>query len=145
MRVLLTLLLIALTALPPAVAPATAAEARGPVTPGGAPPTHRGGHDRRDGHGRRDGHDRRDGRGEHHRFFRPGPVFIFTPIYVTPSRCWTPGYWNYAWVPQWSSYNVWVPGAWSPDGAWIDGHYEGRWYSTGAYQPYWVEGFWGSC
>ena len=72
-------------------------------------------------------------------------IVVPTRVFVAPSPCWAQGYWNYAWVPQISSYNLWVPAAWSPDGYWIEGHYEQRLSSSGYWQPYWVEGRWGAC
>jgi len=82
--------------------------------------------------------------GHHH-----GPakklILVPSPVYVVPSRCLAAGYWNHAWVPQISSYSLWVDGAWSPDGYWIEGHYEQRLSSSGYWQPYWVEGRWGAC
>ena len=72
-------------------------------------------------------------------------LVVPAPIFVTPSRCWTPGYWSYQWVPQTYTYNTWVPGQWAPDGSWVPGHYAGRPYNTGSYHPYWVEGYWRDC
>ncbi len=84
-------------------------------------------------------------RADHHPSHRTNVVVVPTPVYVFPSRCWVDGYWNYAWVPQVSPYNVWVEGAWAPDGSWIDGHYEQGASSSGYWQPYWVEGRWSAC
>ena len=77
-------------------------------------------------------------------FVSPRPVFVApAPVFFVPSyslaRCRVPGYWSYQWVPQSYTYDVWVPGQWSPEGTWIDGHYEQRLYSTGYYQPIWID------
>jgi hypothetical protein len=85
--------------------------------------------------GRRPGH----GRPDHHHFHRPAVIF------VSPSRCWQPGYWTYQWVPQAYTYTTWVAGQWSPDGRWIDGHYAPSQYTSGYYQPFWIEGYWAGC
>ena len=82
---------------------------------------------------------------DHSAAHRSKVVIVPTRIYVVPSQCQAQGYWNYSWIPQISSYNLWVPGAWSPDGFWIEGHYEQRLSSSGYWQPYWVEGRWGAC
>ena len=68
------------------------------------------------------------------------PVVIITqPVYVAaPPACAVPGYWAYAWVPQSSVSDVWVPGYYNYDALWVEGHYEPRAYSWGYYQPYWV-------
>jgi hypothetical protein len=84
--------------------------------------------DRDRDHGHRPGHQR--------------PVIIIPQtVFVTPNRCWQPGYWTYQFVPQSYSYNTWVAGQWSPDGLWIDGYYAPSVYNTGYYQPLWVEGY----
>jgi hypothetical protein len=72
-------------------------------------------------------------------------LFVPTPVYIAPSRCYLPGHWSYQWVPQSYASNVWVPGQWSPGGAWIEGHYEAQLQYSGYYQPYWVEGSYGAC
>ena len=82
---------------------------------------------------------------DHRPDHRTKVIVVPTPVYVVPSQCRTQGFWNYSWVPQISSYNLWVDGAWSPNGYWIDGHYEQRLSSSGYWQPYWVEGGWGAC
>ena len=64
----------------------------------------------------------------------PGTVFIVEPSY----RCFIPGYWTHQWIPQIYSYNVWVPGQWSPEGTWIEGHYAPQTQSTGYWQPIWI-------
>jgi hypothetical protein len=90
------------------------------------------------------GIERFDDRGRDHGH-RPGhqrPVIIIPQtVFVTPNRCWQPGYWTYQFVPQSYSYSTWVAGQWSPDGLWIDGHYAPSVYNTGYYQPLWVEGY----
>jgi hypothetical protein len=96
----------------------------------------------RDGDGqpdRRPGHD-----GPRH--FKPSTVIVAPgPVYVAPSPCWSAGYWNYQWIPQAYTYNVWLPGQWAPNGAWIDGHYEPRIHQSGYWQPYWVDGRYVAC
>jgi hypothetical protein len=83
------------------------------------------------------------------RFHRPGhqrPIAVIPPIvYLSPNRCWQPGYWTYEWVPQTYTYSTWVDGQWSTDGYWIDGHYAPSQYSTGYYQPLWAEGYYAGC
>lgn len=82
---------------------------------------------------------------DHHPTHTGRVIVVPAPVYVVPSQCWAPGYWNYSWLPQVSSYNLFVPGAWSPDGYWIEGHYEQQLSGGGYWQPYWVEGRWGAC
>jgi len=66
------------------------------------------------------------------------PVLVF-PVYVAqPRRCFVPGYWAYAWVPQSYQYGAWVDGQYSAEGLWLEGHWEPRTYSWGSYQPYWI-------
>ena len=96
----------------------------------------------------RDGDGRPDGRPVHPygRHPRPSTVIVAPgPVYVAPSPCWSAGYWNYQWIPQAYTYNLWVPGQWAPNGAWIDGHYEPRVHQSGYWQPYWVEGRYVAC
>ena len=85
----------------------------------------------------------------HDRPRRPGhgrPIIVVPQtVFVTPSRCWQPGYWTYQWVPQTYTYSTWVAGQWSPDGRWIDGHYAPSQLSSGYYQPLWVEGYYSGC
>jgi hypothetical protein len=92
------------------------------------------------GHG---DHDRRrhDHKHGHHR-----PAFVVPQtVFVTPSRCFQPGYWTYQWVPQAYTYSTWVPGQWLPDGRWMDGHYAPGQYTSGYYHPLWVEGYYTAC
>jgi hypothetical protein len=94
----------------------------------------------RGGDPRIDRDDRGRGRHDHDgRHRRPHVVF------VSPSRCWQPGYWTHQWVPQAHTYNTWMAGHWSPDGRWIEGQYVPYTHTTGYYHPYWVEGYWVSC
>src|SRR5438445_175966 len=66
------------------------------------------------------------------------PVLVF-PVYVAqPRRCFVPGYWAYAWVPQSYQYGAWVDGQYSAEGLWLEGYWEPRTYSWGSYQPYWI-------
>src|SRR5213083_167862 len=66
------------------------------------------------------------------------PVLVF-PVYVAqPRRCFVPGYWAYAWVPQSYQYGAWVDGQYSAEGLWLEGHWEPRTYSWGSYLPYWI-------
>jgi hypothetical protein len=116
------------TAPPPARTPS--------VLRGGDPGIQRS--DRRDD----DRHDRRHGhRPGHHR----AVIVVPQTVFVSPSRCFQPGYWTYQWVPQSYAYTTWVPGQWSPDGRWIDGYYAPSQYTTGYYQPVWVEGYYTAC
>jgi hypothetical protein len=97
----------------------------------------------RDGDGRPDGRPGHLGPGRHP---RPSTVIVAPgPVYVAPAPCWSAGYWNYQWIPQAYTYNLWVPGQWAPNGAWIDGHYEPRVHQSGYWQPYWVEGRYIAC
>src|SRR5256886_6459188 len=51
------------------------------------------------------------------------PVLVF-PVYVAqPRRCFVPGYWAYAWVPQSYQYGAWVDGQYSAEGLWLEGHW----------------------
>lgn len=72
-------------------------------------------------------------------------VVVPQTVFVSPGRCWQPGYWTYQWVPQAYTTNTWVPSQWSPEGTWIEGHYAPSWYSSGSYHPLWVEGYWSGC
>ena len=104
------------------------ASTRPPAPPPERTPSVQRGGDPGNDHGHRPGHQR--------------PVIIIPQtVFVTPNRCWQPGYWTYQFVPQSYSYNTWVAGQWSPDGLWIDGYYAPSVYSTGYYQPLWVEGY----
>jgi hypothetical protein len=78
---------------------------------------------------------------------RPGHPVLVIPqtVFVTPNRCWQPGYWTYQFVPQYYTYSAWVAGQWSPDGRWVEGHYAPAQYSSGYYQPLWMEGYFTSC
>jgi hypothetical protein len=84
-----------------------------------------------------------------HNGHRPGhhqPVIVIPQtVFLTPNRCWQPGYWTYQFVPQSYAYTSWVAGQWSPDGRWVDGHYEPSYYNSGYYQPLWVEGYYAGC
>jgi len=76
------------------------------------------------------------------------PIFVVPQtVFVSPSRCWQPGYWTYQFVPQTYTYSSggWVPGQWSPDGQWIDGHYATGAYNSGYYQPLWDDGYYTAC
>jgi hypothetical protein len=89
--------------------------------------------------------DRRD-HGRPHRPGHPRRVIVVPQtVFVTPSRCWQPGYWTYQWVPQTYTYSTWVAGQWSPAGYWIDGHYAPSQVASGYYHPLWVEGYYTAC
>jgi hypothetical protein len=105
------------------------------VLKGSDPKIERFDDDRRPGRPHRPGHPHHPGHGFHR------PVFVF----VSPGRCWQPGYWTYQWVPQTYTYSTWVPGQWSADGYWIEGHYAPSQVSSGYYHPLWVEGYYASC
>jgi hypothetical protein len=60
-----------------------------------------------------------------------------------PPRMWVQGYWAQQWVPQYYTYNVWVPGYFDDSGHWIEGHYESQVVQNGGlYQTVWVPGYW---
>src|SRR5438876_3751563 len=59
------------------------------------------------------------------------PVLAFPVYVVEPRRCVVPGSWAYTWVPQDSTYSVWVDGQDSAEGLWIEGHWEPRIYYSG--------------
>ena len=136
----LALSLAALTLPVVATHPAEAADLRvnastQPQAPPRTPSVQRGGDP---------GIDRFDDRGRDRRPGHQRPIIIIPQtVFVTPNRCWQPGYWTYQFVPQSYSYNTntWVAGQWSPDGQWIDGYYAAGVYNTGYYQPLWVEGY----
>jgi hypothetical protein len=93
----------------------------------------------------REGFEDRDHRPGHRpRHHRP-VIVVPQTVFVTPNRCWQPGYWMYQFVPQSYTYSTWVAGQWSPDGRWIEGHYAPAQYSSGYYQPLWVGGYYTSC
>ena len=142
---------LAMLALPPVIGRAAAADLRLRQLPEALksapaqPPTssmRRGGDP-----GPQERRDRRDDGREHGR--RPGHhravIVVPQTVFVTPSRCWQPGYWTYQFVPQYYTYSAWVAGQWSPDGRSIDGHYAPAQYSSGYYQPLWVEGYYTAC
>src|SRR5262245_1238406 len=62
------------------------------------------------------------------------PSYPFGPNYTSPPARhvfahrvgprWVPGYWGQQWVPQYYTYDVWMPGYYAPDGAWIQGYYD---------------------
>jgi hypothetical protein len=90
--------------------------------------------------------DDRRGPGRPHRPGHHRPVIVVPhTVFVTPTRCWQPGYWTYQWVPQTYTYSTWVPGQWSADGYWIEGHYAPSQVSSGYYHPLWVEGYYSGC
>jgi hypothetical protein len=72
-------------------------------------------------------------------------IVVPQTVFVTPIRCWQPGYWTYHWVSQTYAYSTWVPGQWSPDGYWIESHYAPSQVSSGYYHPLWVEGYYTGC
>jgi len=148
----LALALGALTFPMPASDPAEAGEVRihggSGLPPKGPPPARtpsvlRGGNP---GIERFDDHRRGQGHGHSHRPGHHRPIIVVPQtVFVTPSRCWQPGYWTYQWVPQTYTYSTWVAGQWSQGGYWIDGHYAPSQYSSGYYHPLWVEGYYSGC
>jgi hypothetical protein len=68
------------------------------------------------------------------------------PAYVAPARPapqWVPGYWGQQWVPQYYTYDAWVPGYFARNGAWVQGYYEPRVAESGGYyERVWVDGYW---
>lgn len=144
---------LAVLALPLLTGPA-AADPRFRQTPGAskvAPPSARTPSVIRGGdpgsEGRRDDRDRRhdDGRGRRDHPHRQPVIVVPQTVFMTPTRCWQPGYWTYQFVPQYYTYSAWVEGQWSADGRWIDGHYAPAQYSSGYYQPLWVDGYYTAC
>lgn len=67
-------------------------------------------------------------------------------MYVAPGRRasrWVPGYWGQQWMPQYYTYDVWVPGYFTGAGAWVQGYYETQAAESGGYyQQIWVDGYW---
>jgi hypothetical protein len=62
---------------------------------------------------------------------------------VKPAPRWVPGYWGQQWVPQYYTYDAWVPGYFARNGAWMPGYYEQRvGESGGYYERVWVDGYW---
>ena len=65
------------------------------------------------------------------------------PAFAAPAPRWVHGYWGRQWVPQYYTYEVWVPGYFAQNGAWIQGCYEPRTAESGGYyEQVWVEGYW---
>jgi hypothetical protein len=53
------------------------------------------------------------------------------------------GYWGQQWVPQYYTYDAWIPGYFAQNGAWIQGRYETQTAESGGYyEQVWVEGYW---
>ena len=66
-------------------------------------------------------------------------------IAVPPPRAprWIHGYWGQQWVPQYYTYDAWIPGYFARSGAWIQGRYETQTAESGGYyERVWVEGHW---
>ena len=71
---------------------------------------------------------------------RSAPVFAAPP--PRASR-WVHGYWGQQWVPQYYTYDAWIPGYFARNGAWIQGRYETQTAESGGYyEQVWVEGYW---
>jgi hypothetical protein len=46
-------------------------------------------------------------------------------------------------VPQYYTYDAWIPGYFARNGAWVQGHYETQTAESGGYYDrVWVEGYW---
>jgi len=81
-----------------------------------------------------------------------GPSYPFGRNYGTPptrqafaprvAPRWVPGYWAQQWVPQYYTYEVWIPGYYAADGAWVQGYYDTQATDAGYYQQVWVDGYW---
>ena len=68
------------------------------------------------------------------------PVFAAPP---PPAPRWVHGYWGQQWVPQYYTYDAWIPGYFARNGAWVQGRYEPRTAESGGYyERVWVEGYW---
>ena len=71
---------------------------------------------------------------------RSAPVFGAQP---PRARRWVHGYWGQQWVPQYYTYDAWIPGYFAWNGAWVQGHYETQTAESGGYYDrVWVEGYW---
>ena len=68
------------------------------------------------------------------------------PTYAAPAPLaprWVPGYWGQQWVPQYYTYDAWVPGYFARNGGWVQGYYESRVAESGGhYERVWVDGYW---
>ena len=84
-----------------------------------------------------------------------GPAYPFgnqysapraAPVFAAPAPRaprWVHGYWGQQWVPQYYTYDAWIPGYFAGNGAWIQGRYEPRTAESGGYyERVWVEGYW---
>ena len=85
-----------------------------------------------------------------------GPTYPFGNQYSAPARSapvfaaptppaprWVHGYWGQQWVPQYYTYDAWIPGYFARNGAWVQGRYETRTAESGGYyERVWVEGYW---
>ncbi len=75
------------------------------------------------------------------RYYSPPPPVQVAP--VRPAPRWVHGYWGQQWVPQYYTYNAWVPGYFARNGAWVQGYYEPRAAESGGYyERVWVDGYW---
>ena len=71
---------------------------------------------------------------------RSAPVFA-APAPRAPR--WVHGYWGQQWVPQYYTYDAWIPGYFARNGAWVQGRYETQTAESGGYyERVWVEGYW---
>ena len=71
---------------------------------------------------------------------RSAPVFA-APAPRAPR--WMHGYWGQQWVPQYYTYDAWIPGYFARNGAWVQGRYEAQTAESGGYYDrVWVEGYW---
>jgi len=70
------------------------------------------------------------------RVARPVPPPVAAPR-------WVQGHWAQQWMPQYYTYDAWVPGYFARNGAWVQGYYETRTAESGGYyQQVWVDGYW---
>jgi hypothetical protein len=71
---------------------------------------------------------------------RPAPAFA-APAPRAPR--WVHGYWGQQWVPQYYTYDAWIPGYFARNGAWVQGRYDAQTAESGGYyERVWVEGYW---
>jgi hypothetical protein len=68
------------------------------------------------------------------------------PVFAAPSpraHRWVHGYWGQQWMPQYYTYDAWIPGYFAQNGAWIQGRYATQTAESGGwYERVWVDGYW---
>jgi len=76
----------------------------------------------------------------HPHYVAPAPAYVAP---APPAPRWVPGYWGQQWMPQYYTYDAWVPGYFARNGAWVQGYYEPRAAESGGhYERVWVDGHW---